>query len=63
MDTHLVHRSSTEVELADAVIRIMDICGAFGFDLEGAIKEKLVYNRFRVDHTREHRASDGGKKY
>lgn len=35
------------VELADAVIRIMDLCGALGLDLESAILEKHNYNKTR----------------
>lgn len=34
-------------ELADAVIRIADICGHLGVDLEQAIQEKMAYNRTR----------------
>ena len=35
------------VELADTVIRIADLCGEFGLDLEGALTEKMAYNRTR----------------
>jgi NTP pyrophosphatase (non-canonical NTP hydrolase) len=35
------------VELADAVIRIADLCEARGFDLEAAIVAKLAFNRTR----------------
>lgn len=35
------------VELADAVIRIADVCGAYGIDLEAAIVEKMEYNKSR----------------
>jgi len=42
------------VEMADAVIRIADLCGALELDLEGAINRKMAYNR-----TRPHR--HGGK--
>jgi NTP pyrophosphatase (non-canonical NTP hydrolase) len=35
------------VELADAVIRIMDYCGAQGLDLEEAIRLKVEYNKTR----------------
>lgn len=31
-------------ELADIVIRIMDLCGYYGVDLEAAIAEKHAYN-------------------
>lgn len=34
-------------ELADIVIRVMDICGMYGIDLEKAILEKMEYNRTR----------------
>jgi NTP pyrophosphatase (non-canonical NTP hydrolase) len=47
MDQHLPHRRSVEVELADAVIRIMDYCAGFGWDLGGAIKEKSKFNEGR----------------
>ena len=32
-DTHLPHRPMLEVELADALIRIADMCGGFGYNL------------------------------
>ncbi|MDL2324045.1 hypothetical protein LJC61_02680 [Ruminococcaceae bacterium OttesenSCG-928-A16] len=34
-------------ELADVVIRIMDMCGHYGIDLEAAILEKHEYNKTR----------------
>ena len=63
MDDHLRHRSSVEVELADAVIRIFDLCGGMGYDIAGAIAEKLEYNATRADHKPENRAKQGGKAY
>lgn len=63
MDDKLPHRSMLEVELADAVIRIFDVCGGLGLDLHGAFVEKLEYNRTRKDHTNEARLAEGGKKY
>lgn len=35
------------IELADCVIRIMDMCGHYGIDLEAAITEKHEYNKSR----------------
>lgn len=63
MDDKLPHRSMLEVELADAVIRILDMCGGLGLDLEGAIFEKLAYNQQREDHKIENRLKSDGKKF
>lgn len=63
MDDHLPHRKMLEVELADAVIRIMDLAGREGLDLGGAMMEKLDYNTKRADHKLENREKEGGKKY
>lgn len=63
MDDKLPHRSGAEVELADCVIRIMDMCVCMGFDLAGALLEKVEYNSNRADHKLENRIKDGGKKY
>lgn len=62
-DDKLPHRKMFEVELSDAVIRILDIAGGMNLDLGGAIYEKLVYNQSREDHQVEHRKSDNGTKY
>lgn len=35
------------VELSDAVIRIADLCGYMGIDLESVISEKMKYNESR----------------
>jgi DNA-directed RNA polymerase subunit alpha len=59
MDDHLVNRPMLEVELADAVIRILDMAGGLGLDVAGAIAEKLNYNDSRADHKPENRAKDG----
>lgn len=62
-DDHLPHRDMREVELADAIIRIFDLAGAYGLDLSGAIIEKLAYNQRRADHKVENRDKEGGKAY
>ena len=128
MDDHLPHRKGGEVELADALIRVLDLGAHLGrchvsvpcvpfaignwsigrrhwwinscltdfedaalggvvvsleaddsysrliqsicmvahsmrYDIEGAMLEKLEYNRKRQDHKREERAKAGGKKF
>lgn len=123
MDDHLPHRRMGEVELADALIRTLDLAGRFdievsvsdvgfsshysigahhaamnkylgrsidwyekmnnvdkwnlcalvsyilktgehmGYDILGAMEEKLEYNRHRLDHKRETRATENGKKF
>lgn len=62
-DDKLPHRKMAEVELADTIIRICDFAGMMGYDLAGAIKEKLEYNSIRPDHKRENRLKAGGKAF
>ena len=63
MDDKLPHRKMIEVELADAMIRILDLAGALQLDLAGAMQEKLAYNAVREDHKVENRKAEGGKSY
>jgi NTP pyrophosphatase (non-canonical NTP hydrolase) len=63
MDDHLPNRPSAEVELADLFIRLMDYCGGFGYDIEGAILEKRAFNKTRADHSNAARLAPGGKKF
>lgn len=63
MDEHLPMFKSIEVELADAIIRIADLCGALDLDLGGAIAMKMAYNATRADHKPEARRAAGGKAY
>lgn len=62
-DDKLPHRPMIEVELADAVIRILDLCGALELDIDGAINEKRTYNSKREDHKIENRLKANGKAY
>lgn len=63
MDDHLPHRRAPEVELADALIRILDYCGAHSFDIDGAVREKRAYNLTRADHQASARLAPNGKKW
>ena len=63
MDDKLPHRKMIEVELADALIRILDLAGALHLDLAGAIQEKLMYNKTRPDHQIENRKGVNGKQF
>jgi hypothetical protein len=62
-DDKLPHRSMFEVELVDCLIRIFDLAGARGLDLDGAFDEKMSFNARRADHRPENRKLAGGKKY
>jgi hypothetical protein len=63
MDDKLPHRRMAEVELVDALIRIFDYAGAFGYDIQGAYEEKMAFNARREDHAHEARLRSGGKKW
>lgn len=63
MDDKLPHRKMEEVEMADALIRILDYCAGHGLDIDGAYREKMAYNAQRADHQVEHRKMIGGKKF
>lgn len=52
-----------ERELSDLIAMIYAYAKKFGYDVDGAVEEKLVYNRTRADHTREARLATNGKKF
>ena len=41
------YTDSVEFEIADAIIRLFDLCGLYGIDIEKHIETKLAYNRTR----------------
>jgi NTP pyrophosphatase (non-canonical NTP hydrolase) len=36
------------IEIADTVIRILDLCGRLDIDLDGMVEEKMLYNERRA---------------
>jgi NTP pyrophosphatase (non-canonical NTP hydrolase) len=39
--------TKVEEELVDTIIRILDLAGRMGFDIEGALRAKMAYNETR----------------
>jgi len=60
-DDHLSNRPMVEVELADVIIRVLELAGYLDLDLGGAFVEKVRYNAQRADHKLSNRAQPGGK--
>lgn len=52
-----------EVSMSGLLAMIRDYCIKHKWDLDGAVREKLEYNKIRLDHTVEARKADGGKKF
>ena len=63
MDDHLKERKMLEVELADCIIRILDMAGLYDLDVAGAIADKHLYNANRADHQLQNRMAAGGKSF
>jgi NTP pyrophosphatase (non-canonical NTP hydrolase) len=63
-DDKLPEKEMLEVELADCVIRVFDLAGALGYsDFGGTLAAKMAYNATRIDHKKESREAEGGKKF
>lgn len=56
MSEKLPGRTGIEEEYADCIIRILDDSANKGFDIHGAVMEKIAYNKTRP-------YKHGGKKY
>lgn len=63
MDDKLTHRKMAEVEAADVIIRVLDYCGRWNYDVGGALIEKIKFNRERSDFKLENRKKTNGKKF
>lgn len=53
----------TELLIAHLIAGIVNYCVACNYDLQGAMEEKLAYNKQRADHKLENRKADEGKKF
>lgn len=62
-DDKLKHRKGDEVETGDAMIRMFDRAAYLGYDLGGAIIEKMHFNANRPDHKLANRRKKNGKKF
>lgn len=63
LDDKLTNRKMLDVELVDALIRLLDMAGGLGINLGEIFEEKMAFNAVRQDHKREARLAEGGKKY
>jgi len=62
-DSHCPEFTSEEVEVADAIIRLMNYGNDRKLRLAEALVAKNEYNRNRHDHSKESRASEHGKRF
>jgi len=58
-----LQKSPSAGSLRMAIVWALGIMGTHGMDIQGAFDEKMTFNAHRVDHTLQHRAGPGGKKY
>jgi len=54
---------ATNYHYTNLVVSIVAVAESQGYDIEGAMLEKLEYNKQRQDHKRENRAKKGGKSF
>jgi hypothetical protein len=63
MDDKLPQYKQLDVEFVDCIIRIFDVLGQRGVDVEQIFRDKMEFNRVREDHKLESRMGEGGKRY
>ena len=61
-DKNLPEYLGIEVELADAIIRILDAAGGLNLRVAEAMIFKLKFNKERADHSKAARLAEHGKK-
>jgi len=62
-DDHIPEFSAEEAEVADAVLRLMNYATDRKLRLAEAMWEKNKFNRNRLDHSKEGRAAEHGKRF
>lgn len=63
MDPKLPTLRAFDVEIVDALIRLLDLAGEMKIDLDDIWAQKEAYNLWRPDHDREKRWLLGGKRF
>jgi len=63
MDKHCPEFENRTVELADALLRILDLAAGYELPLGAAVVAKMKFNADRDDHKLEARRASGGKAY
>ena len=51
------------IQVGHPIGNILYLCAHMGFDLEGAYRDKMEYNKTRADHQAAARLAPNGKKY
>jgi hypothetical protein len=62
-DDKLPQYLGRDVEIADALIRLLDLAYNLQAPLDEIYHAKMAFNSTRADHTATERAKVGGKKY
>jgi hypothetical protein len=63
MDDKLSSHKMFEVEIADCLIRLLDMAGGLGINIGSIVAQKIIYNMYREDHKIEQRLAPNGKRY